>query len=72
MSRVIIILSKIDEQYDPYIEKRLQTSQKPLYLLPYKKLKINNTYQQSMATKEYETMNKIQRSYYKYKIKKDE
>lgn len=72
MSRVIIILSKIDEQYDPYIEKRLQTSQKPLYLLPYKKLKINNTYQQSMATKEYETMNKIQRSYYKYKRKKDE
>lgn len=60
MPRVVIILSNIDEQYDPYIEKRLQTSQKPLYLLPQKKLKINNIYQQSMATKEYETMNKIQ------------
>lgn len=60
MPRVVIILSNIDEQYDPYIEKRLQTSQNPLYLLPQKKLKINNIYQQSMATKEYETMNKIQ------------
>lgn len=46
MPRVVIILSKIDKQYDPYMEKRLQTSQKPLYLLPLKKLKINNIYQQ--------------------------
>lgn len=59
MPRVVIILPKIDEQYDPYMEKRLQTSQKPLYLLPQKKLKINNIYQQCMATKEYETMNKM-------------
>lgn len=48
---MVIIFSKIDEQHDPDMEKKLQTSQRLLYFTTIEKIEINTIYQQCMATR---------------------